>query len=221
MRILFLTSEYPQPSVECGGVGSYVASTGPVLVERGHEVHVLSCLENQGNKDYVDRGVFIHSRPKIRFPGHERINRVLRTPTTIASFQSGLSNFVEYCRLGLDFDVIEYPDLDAEGWVFALLRMKPLVAHLHLPILLWYPGNDRIIDYRDMHWASTLEKFAARKADVITCPSKLLMRKLKEKSWLEDRDPIVIPPFVSWSDWLSTRPVENTEPIVLSLGWLG
>jgi hypothetical protein len=54
-----------------------------------------------------------------------------------------LSNFAATKRLGLNFDVIEYPEWGAEGLLFALTRRKPSVARLHtgLAIARRYAGN--------------------------------------------------------------------------------
>jgi len=195
-----------------------------MLAASGHEVHVLSCCDEQADRDYMDRKVFVHLRGQVRIPGIRRLSEFLRLSATVELIEGGLSNYLEYRRLDIDFDVIEYPDLDAVGWLFAFLHNKPLVAHLHLPTImssLFQPGNEISMMSRNLQRSSFLERFAVHHADVVTCPSKLTVRKLKDIGWLREINPTIIPQFVNWQDWCNTNPVENTPPTVLYLGWLG
>lgn len=66
MKILFLSQEYP-PQTGWGGIGTYVATIGPALTPRGHEVCLLSCVHNQGHADYALR--LLHFVPKQRVTG--------------------------------------------------------------------------------------------------------------------------------------------------------
>jgi len=221
LRILFITTEYPDAAGECGGVGNYIAAIAPVLVAHGHEVHILSCVNNQATKDYLDRGVHIHYRRQTQIPGLGIIDRIIKIPTTTESLKNGLSNYLEYCRLGLDFDVIEHPAMDGESWLLAFMNVTPLVAHLHFPIMLWYHEHSSPMNIRDMKWASALENFTIRRAREITCPSDLIVQKLKENGCLKGLSSRVIPPSVYGPAWETTQPVEETQPTVLSIGWLG
>ena len=221
MRILFITEEYPPLEEGCGGVASYVASIASMLARRGHEVHVLSCMRKQFHRDYFDRGVAIHRRSFVTIPGLRQLKRILNVPMTFEVFQSGVSNFLAYRRLGLEFDVIEYPDVGAEGWMFALRHHIPLVAHLHLPIPIWLPPEEIEENPLDFRWTSFLERFAIRRADVVTSPSKLLVKRLRDLKWLQDRNPEIISQFIHWPDWCHTRSIRESPPTVLFLSWLG
>ncbi len=189
------------------------------LVARGHEVHVLSCVGGQKHKDYLHQGVHIHLRRKVRIRRLGRVNRILQVPGTIERLNIGLSTFFEYRRLGVDFDIIEYPDWGAEGWLFALLHTRPLIAELHTPLPLIHK-YDKLPLSRDVTWGSFLEYFAVRRADVIISPSCNVVRALKEIGWLPKRNPYVVPHAIDWRRWRSTQPVLNTPPTVLFLGVL-
>ena len=54
LRILFLSREYP-PETGGGGIGSYVHTMAHALAGRGHDVHVLSCVDGQVGEDSLDR----------------------------------------------------------------------------------------------------------------------------------------------------------------------
>ena len=170
MRILFVSIEYPPETPD--GIGSYVAEIGPALVARGHEVHVLSCLQGQASSDRVDRGVHVHRRGEVRLPGGSKTAQRLR---------HAWSCRVEAARLG-DFDVVEAADWMAEGLGLAFRRPAPLVVHLHTPLAVTsrYAGTPRTLDLRV---ASALERVPVRRADLVTSPSERLLREVGP-SWL-------------------------------------
>lgn len=221
LKILFVTSEYPHLNEKCGGVGMYVATIGQILAKRGHEVHVLSCLDDRKRKDYTDRGIQVHARSQLRIRGLRRLNKILKIPNTLEAIRSDISNYLKYYRLGINFDVVEYPDLDAEGWIFALYHRKSIVVHLHLPVIMWYPNQEVLMNHRDINWASVLEKFAIQRADAIISPSKLMVELVRDKKWLKGKSVTIIPNSIDLSDWSDITPVMETQPVVLSLGWLG
>jgi glycosyltransferase involved in cell wall biosynthesis len=170
MRILFVSIEYPPETPD--GIGSYVAEIGPALVARGHEVHVLSCLQGQASSDRVDRGVHVHRRGEVRLPGGSKTAQRLR---------HAWSCRVEAARLG-DFDVVEAADWMAEGLGLAFRRPAPLVVHLHTPLAVTsrYAGSRQT---HDLRVASALERLAVRRADLVTSPSERLLREVGP-SWL-------------------------------------
>jgi glycogen(starch) synthase len=218
MRILFISMEYP-PETGWGGIGSYLSINAPALAARGHEVHVLSCVRYQKHKDYFDQGVYIHRRSQVKIFGLGTIKKVLRIPQTIERFLIGISNFLEYRRLGIDFDVIEYPDWNAEGWFFVLLHKKPIVASLHTPLPLIIRHNSYVMNF-DRKLASYMERYAVHGSEHITSPSDSLIKALLKIGWLKGRDVEIIPIPIDWQYWSKTRPVEETPPIVLYVGRL-
>jgi len=218
LKILLISIEYP-PETGGGGIGSYVASIAPELAIQCHEVHVLSCLEGQKHRDYKEKGVYIHRRGLIRIPGLGRVRRALQLHSTIWRFHTGLSTFLEYRRLDINFDVIEYPDWGAEGWLFAFFHTKPLVAHLHTPLLLIRQHNRSPVN-RDVSFASFLEHFSVTRSDLITSASYLLINALNEVGWLRASNIEVLPHAIDWHNWCNADSVKNTEPTVLFLGRL-
>lgn len=216
LKILFISTEYP-PETGWGGIGSYVSSIAPALAAQGHEVHVLSCAYGQASRDYTEQGVYVHRRGQLRIRGLGRIVQVLGVPDLITYIRGGLSTFYEYRGLGINFDVIEYPEWGAEGWVFALLHRKPLVAHLHTPIPLIFKHNSFPMT-RSASCASFLERLTVRRADMITSPSQLLVKALREIEWLGKRDVEVIPYPIDSPRWCNAQPVSGTPPRVIFLG---
>lgn len=210
MRILFVSIEYPPETPD--GIGSYVSEVAPALVRRGHSVHVLSCVPGQAENDREATGVHIHRRGELSLRALDH----LRLEKTTARIRHALSCRAEVRRLGIPFDVIEAPDWMAEGLALAFRRPAPLVVHLHTPLEMTsrYGGSRRTIDLR---LASALERRAARRADLITSPSRRLLDEVG-RPWLEGKEARVVRLPISIDP--EPEPADRTRPIVLCVGRL-
>jgi glycosyltransferase involved in cell wall biosynthesis len=187
------------------------------LARRGHEVHVLSCSEGQASEDHDVDGVRLHLRgvprllPKLRG----------RFPGTVRRLEGAIARYREYRQLGIDVDVIEAPDWLAEGLIFGVLRSCPLVAHLHTPLAFVEPHNPASFRWtRDAALADRLERVTVRRADVVTCPSRLLADDVERAGWLLDRNPIIIRYPIEVAPWRGLQPAEKSPPRVLAVGRL-
>ncbi len=169
LSILFLSTEYP-PETGWGGIGTYTYNMAKALAKRGHEVHVLSAAPHQPERHYLDGLVHVH-----RFPQRElwKVRRVRSAPMPIPHLEKAFSTYMAHRRLGIQFDVVEYPEWSAEGLFFSLLRNKPTVAHLHasLPLRAQQGGIKTSIPAR---LAGYVEGLSIRRADTITSPSQAL-----------------------------------------------
>jgi glycogen(starch) synthase len=211
-----LSREYP-PETGGGGIGSYVQTVARTLVGRGHEVHVLSCVDGQAADDREDLGVHVHRRgvrrvlPKVR----------RRLPWTALRLEGALARYRETRRLGVEFDVVEAPDWFAEGLALALLKPRPLVAHLHTPFGVVgrnNPGSSR--STRDGRLADWLESVAVRHADFVTSPSRLLARELARDGWLGRHEPRIVRYPIDVDPWTGLKGAEESPPRVLAVGRL-
>jgi glycogen synthase len=216
LRVLFLSREYP-PETGGGGIGSYVEAMARTFVQRGHEVHVLSCVPGQAADDQVRAGVHLHRRgvprllPKIR-------NRV---PSSAFRVEGAVACYREYLRLRVEVDVIEAPDWMAEGLVFGIRRRRPLVVHLHTPLLIVGRTNPGSFQWtRDGRLATLVERFAVHRADLVTSPSKRLAADLVRDGWLRDGEPRIIRYPLEGKLWELLPPAESSPPRVLATGRL-
>ncbi|MBA4374001.1 MAG: hypothetical protein C0402_14215 [Thermodesulfovibrio sp.] len=221
LRILFVARQHP-PDMTWGGIGSYVASMSAALAARGHEVHVLACAEGQKEQDYMDRGVFVHCR-EGKIPARRLWQlassvaaRLLRAPRTLWRIGKGLEVFFEYRRLGIDADVIEYPDWGALGCILASTRTRPLVANIHTPPISAY----ELSGTRDLGWASSLVYYSSRRAHVATLSSMFHVKALKAEGWDPGEHIEIVPYAVDWARWSETQPVGDTGPVALFVGRL-
>jgi glycosyltransferase involved in cell wall biosynthesis len=120
MKVLMLSWEYPPLKV--GGIAVHVRDLSKALVERGHEVHILT--QGEANVDEVLDGVNVH-----------RV-KTIYGPDTI-SWSLGLGHFMEKRAVELfrdePFDVVH-----AHDWMMAVpgrsvknVFRKPLVFTVH------------------------------------------------------------------------------------------
>jgi glycogen synthase len=207
--------EYP-PETGGGGIGSYVANIGGALARRGHEVHVLSCVHGQAVSDRLDGKVLVHRRGALRLGPLERL---LRSGKARLRLEISVSCFLEHYRLGLKFDVIESPDWMGEGLVFALLRSRPHVGHLHTPLFVLARHNDLPWTW-DRSLGDAIERLAMRRADVVTSPSRMLVRDLVTEGWLRDGVARVVRLPIDLDRWAGLPPSEMAAPRVIAVGRL-
>jgi glycogen synthase len=215
VRILFLSMEYP-PETGGGGIGSYVAIIAKALTRRGHEIHVLACVPGQASSDRRDGEVHVHRRGT---PELGRLDGVLRSGKARLRLEVAAACFREYRRLRLDFDVVESPDWMAEGFLFALLRSKPLVGHLHTPLLVLATHNDKPRTW-DRWLGDAVERFTMSLAQVVTSPSHLLADDLSASGWLGGREARVIRLPLDLDRWAALPPPEAAPPRILWVGRL-
>ncbi|HEY6419302.1 MAG TPA: glycosyltransferase family 4 protein [Candidatus Binataceae bacterium] len=218
MRILFVSAEYP-PESDWGGIAFYVACLAKALTRRRHEVHVLSCFAGQAPSDTVDEGVFVHRRPSVRLPGLGRVGTITGFRRSAAALIAGLSTFFQYRKLRVNFDLIEYPEWGAEGWLFALIRSVPTVAQLHVGTDLIQRHN-RFTTAWDARLASAAERFSIRRSDLVVSSSELLVRELRAAGWFTRVEPEILPNPIDLDKWAEAAPISQTSSVVLFCGRL-
>lgn len=211
MRIGFLSQEYP-PFGPTGGIGSYSSVIAPALVDRGHEVHVVSC-HGRESRDAVRAGVHVHVRPRRRIPLIGSLARISQTHDRLASARSAARALA---GLG-EFDVIESPEWMAEALFLRGPQRRKLVIHLHTSVGLIAHYGDR--EGRDARLANALEMAGMRNAAAITSPSRLLLEAMEKRGAIKQSDGVVIRLPVD----LSQPPPETRPPswrIVVVVGRL-
>jgi glycosyltransferase involved in cell wall biosynthesis len=214
--VLFVSREYP-PETGGGGIGSYVETMARTLVQRGHEVHVLSCVPGQATADDVRAGVHVHRR------GVPRLLRKIRNrfPASAFRVEGAVASYREYVRLRVEVDVVEAPDWMAEGLLFGIRRRHPLVVHLHTPLLIVGRTNPGSFQWtRDRRLATVVERAAVQRADLVTSPSNRLATDLVREGWFGDGEPRIIRYPVETTLWEALPSAESAPPRVLAVGRL-
>jgi glycogen synthase len=142
-------------------------------------------------------------------------------PATAFRLEGAFSRYLELKRLGLDIDVVEAPDWMAEALAVALVGAPPLIVHLHTPLLVVGRENPTSFQWsRDRRLAASVERFAVRKADLVTSPSHLLARDLAREGWLDLLELRVIRLPIDIEMWRSIPSPDAAGQRVLAVGRL-
>lgn len=104
MHICFITSEFPKKGVAHGGVGTFIATLGKALVEKGIDVSVIGLNYTNGEEIENVEGISVHRVPAKKAKGlqwffnSKAIGDKIKEIHQIKAF-----DFVETAELGLAF----------------------------------------------------------------------------------------------------------------------
>jgi glycogen synthase len=159
MRILFVSQEVP-PETGWGGIGTYVDVLSGALVERGHDVHVLSVVDGQPASVVRRGGVTIH-----RFAVPAARDPTRRLPQSWRRLLLAVSVRRLVAKLEPRPDVVEAPEWMAEGLLLGFDDTLPLVVRLHSSARQLFPiGGVHGLDGKLSAW---LEETSARRAHAV------------------------------------------------------
>jgi glycogen synthase len=125
MKILMVSWEYPPKDV--GGVSNHVYFLARCLHKLGHEVHVLTCLENDANNEEEKEGVFIHRAAPYALPSEDFTRWVMHL--NFAMIEMAIKLINSQCK----FDIIHCHDWLSlyAGKALKTAYNIPLVATIH------------------------------------------------------------------------------------------
>ena len=180
MKIALVTTEfYP---FRGGGIGTYCESICRVLVEKGHEVHVITSVPGPERVF----GAFVH-RCKIPYNSPAEL-----MPERFRKWELSLSDpnyLAAYCWADeikkvvdkYDIEIIESQECMAPTFYFQYKQMLdpegdkiPVIIHLHTPcheIAIW---DQRPLENPQMHMIRFMEDFSISMADAVISPSRFL-----------------------------------------------
>jgi glycogen(starch) synthase len=171
MRICLISREYP-PDTGYGGIATFTRHLAQGLKEIGNEVVVVSLAEGAA-KTVDDEGVTVHRVEQFVIPGDlgavamcmPYSRYVLKT--TAALWQK----FFELHEQN-PFDVVDTPELLAEGIYPAITKAVPLVIRLYTPHSKFIAENLHNVSATfDHQFVAMVERVAMLSADAITSPS--------------------------------------------------
>jgi glycosyltransferase involved in cell wall biosynthesis len=215
VKILFCSLGY-------GGIGSYVEVMSRALAARGHEVHVLSCVYGQSTTDALTDGVHIHRRGQRRYRGLGLVGRLMKATWSADRLRCATADWLAARSFRTSFDMIEVPDLMAEGFVLSMSKRAPVAVTIHTPLALGAMYDNRPAHDRNVRWADRLEQVAVSRARSISAPSQLIVDELRARHWLPaDRVVPVVRYPIDLSHWASDLvPAVETPPCVVGIGRL-
>lgn len=195
MRICLVSNELA--GFRGGGIGTYVAEAGKALTAAGHEVWLLTSDPANELSPQLCRQLREHPDfARVLYAGEGLAKDLLELRFSYGSEAYRHSWLVHQTLMncGQDFDYIEFPDYNAEGYValqeqhlFRSYGDSILALCLHSPTHEIYEYNRQLhlIGPRERQ-ISVLEDAAIRQAEVLTCPSRRLLAMLQSR--LQPRD---------------------------------
>jgi glycogen synthase len=173
MRVCLISREYP-PDTGWGGIATFAHHLACGLVELGHDVEVVSLSTTGADSRQDDGGIPIHRVDPAIVPGDlgtvsmcmPYSRYVLRT--SIALWRK----FIELHR-GKPFDVVDTPELLAEGLFPTITAAAPVVIRLYTPHSKFIAEHLHSVNGAsfDHQFVAMLERVAMLSADAITSPS--------------------------------------------------
>lgn len=171
LRICLITREYP-PETGWGGIATFSRHLAHGLKELGHEVTVVS-LSKDIEKTLDDDGITIH-RIKQEILGSKfgQISTCMPYSRYVLITSLGLwRKFIELHQQ-TPFDVVDTPELLAEGFYPAITRLLPLVIRLYTPHSKFISEKFHNVSASfDHQFVAAFERIAMLSADCITSPS--------------------------------------------------
>jgi glycogen(starch) synthase len=172
MRICLISREYP-PETGWGGIATFTRHLAQGLNELGHEVHVVSLAEEQP-KVADDCGVTVHRVMPYTVPGDlAAISHCMPYSRYVLKTSAALwQKFIELHQEN-PFDVVDTPELLAEGLYAAATKVAPLVIRLYTPHSKFIAEQLHNVTAKfDHQFVAMLERVAMVNADAITSPSE-------------------------------------------------
>jgi glycosyltransferase involved in cell wall biosynthesis len=171
LRVCLISREFP-PDTGWGGIATFAKHLAYGLRDIGHDVTVVSLASGE-NKVVEQDGITIYRVKEHTFKGDLHMlslcmpysGYVVRTSTALWSKCSEL-------HAQKPFDVVDTPELLAEGLYPAVSKTMPLLIRLYTPHSKFIAEKlHNVTPSFDHQFVATLERIAMLNADVITSPS--------------------------------------------------
>jgi glycosyltransferase involved in cell wall biosynthesis len=172
LRICLISREYP-PDTGFGGIATFTKHLAHGLVSLGHEVHVVT-LAKVENRSYIENGITVHRvMPYFEQGSLNIIDCIMPYSKYMVSTSAALwEKFFELHKRE-QFDVVDTPELLAEGIFPALASVCPLVIRLYTPHSKFIAEKlHNVTPSFDHQFVAMIERVAMKCADSITSPSK-------------------------------------------------
>lgn len=175
MRICLISREYP-PDTGWGGIATFARHLALGLIELGHDVEVVALAGNRpGDSAGTKRqeGILVHRVNLHSIPGELNVTSMCM-PYSRYVMQSTSALWKKFRQLHNEkpFDVVDTPELLAEGLIPAVTRCAPLLIRLYSPHSKFIAERfHNVTPSFDHQFVAMLERVAMLSADVLTSPS--------------------------------------------------
>jgi len=172
MRICLLSREYP-PETGWGGIATYTYHLAHGLKTLGHQVEVVS-LSSDTDKERDDQGIRVHRVSRDWAEGQfHALSMYMPTTRYVLVASTALWRKFQQLHQIEPFDVIDSPELLAEGIYPAIIRSLPRVVRLYTPHSKFIRENlNAVYSNFDHELVASMERLTMLSADVLTSPSE-------------------------------------------------
>ena len=175
MHICLVHFEYPiETSV--GGVGTYQKINAEMLKKYGHDVTVIAGALKK-DQDYFENGVHIIRLKK----GYDPYDTV----KDCYNYRVRIANVIEQIDKKNEIDIIEIPDLGAEGIIYQRNKKRkiPIIVKLHTPTTIITEFNGGATTFTpdvQKTLADWEDEFICNADGLISC-TKILSKMIKDR----------------------------------------
>ncbi|MBZ0187353.1 MAG: glycosyltransferase family 4 protein, partial [Candidatus Obscuribacterales bacterium] len=171
MRVCIISREYP-PDTGFGGIATFANHLAHGLKDLGHEVIVVS-LAKDIPKDVIQNGIPVY---RVEAAGITANTQLISRYIPYATYALGASSALwrKFLELHKEkaFDVVDTPELLAEGLLPAITKAAPLLIRLYTPHSKFIDEQFHNINASfDHQFIAMTERLAMLSADVLTSPS--------------------------------------------------
>jgi glycosyltransferase involved in cell wall biosynthesis len=172
MRICLLSREYP-PETGFGGIATFTRHLAFGLKALGHDVEVV-CLAKEIARSLDDEGIPVHRVLPFAFKSKlSSVDRCMPYSKYLLTAATALWDKFAELHAARPFDVVDTPELLAEGLFPAVTRAIPLVIRLYTPHSKFISEKLHNVSASFDHQnVAMLERVAMLQADVLTSPSR-------------------------------------------------
>jgi glycogen(starch) synthase len=172
MRICIISREYP-PETGWGGIATFAKHLAHGLTDLGHEVEVISLTLDKPHS-IRESGILVHRVQELSVGGGLTRGGDLLSYTryVLGTSAAMWKKFIELHKRK-PFDVVDTPELLAEGVWPAITKAAPLAVRLYTPHSKFIA--ERLHNVRpslDHQVVAAFERVAMLQADVLTSPSE-------------------------------------------------
>jgi glycosyltransferase involved in cell wall biosynthesis len=172
LRICLISREYP-PDTGWGGIATFARHLAQGLKEIGHDVTVISLAKDKA-KIVDTEGIRVHRvESYLRESDLGLLARCIPYSRYVISSSAALwQRFLELHQ-EQPFDVVDTPELLAEGLFPAITKAAPFAVRLYTPHSKFIAeGLHNVSASFDHQFVAMLERVAMLNADAITSPSR-------------------------------------------------
>jgi len=172
---------------ECDGISTYTHILSSALAESGHKVYIIARGDHSLKTTY-DRNISILTIPpliKANFKLADNINNLFFI----------IQVFLKFLTIKDDIDIVEAPEVGAEGFFVALLSHHQLATRLHTPsyLIQSLDGVKVTLSRRFLYW---MEKYQIKKSLLVSSPTKSLAEIVTRDLSLTRKIAIIPNPYI-------------------------